>query len=128
MTWLKQYFAGNYQYPPVAIYTATQQSGSEINLIGSSSYDPDGSIVSYVWNFGDGTSGTGSIKTHQYSLSGIYTIVLTVTDNNQLTSTYSQTFTMAVPLANCRNKFVGSTIKYETVDPYFDLYWNQATP
>jgi hypothetical protein len=129
MTWLKQYFAGTYKSPPVAQFSITSQTSSIINLSGASSYDNDGNILSYSWNFGDGSSiGSGVTTSHTYSTSGIYTILLTVTDNDQLTSTYSKTVTMAVPLANCHNKFVGNTIKYETVDKYFDLYWNQVTP
>ncbi len=48
----------------------------------SNSRDPDGRIVSYQWNFGDSTTGEGVIVTHAYSSIGIFTVTLTVTDNN----------------------------------------------
>jgi PKD repeat protein len=42
------------------------------------------SITGYVWDFGDGTSGTGITATHQYTVEGIYLVKLTVTDSNGL--------------------------------------------
>ncbi len=46
----------------------------------------DGQIMSYAWDFGDGSSGTGPIVTHSYSEEGMYQIVLNVTDNDDLSS------------------------------------------
>jgi YD repeat-containing protein len=48
---------------------------------GNGSFDPDGSIVSYSWNFGDGGAGSGVGPTHAYASTGTYTVTLTVTDN-----------------------------------------------
>ena len=56
-------------------------SGSQINFDGSDSFDPDGSIVSYEWTFGDGNIGTGMNPTHTYGISGTYNVSLKVTDN-----------------------------------------------
>jgi PKD repeat protein len=50
--------------------------------MGGGSFDPNGTIVSYSWNFGDGTSGTGPIVNHQYNASGVYSLSLSVSDNN----------------------------------------------
>ncbi|GLI38623.1 PKD domain-containing protein [Geobacter hydrogenophilus] len=43
--------------------------------------DPDGTIASYAWNFGDGTTGSGASATKTYTTAGTYTATLTVTDN-----------------------------------------------
>ena len=48
---------------------------------GKGSYDPDGSIVKYDWNFADGGTATGSEVSHTYGEIGEYHAVLTVTDN-----------------------------------------------
>ncbi len=45
------------------------------------SYDPDGEIVSYHWDFGDGNNATGMYADHVYSEPGEYVVTLTVTDN-----------------------------------------------
>ena len=49
---------------------------------GTNSFDLDGDINQYYWNFGDGNTGNGSIQTHAYSAKGTYTVTLTVTDND----------------------------------------------
>jgi uncharacterized repeat protein (TIGR01451 family) len=48
---------------------------------GSGSYDPDGLIKNYTWNFGDGNFGYGAVTTHAYSDDGDYTVRLTVEDD-----------------------------------------------
>ena len=52
----------------------------------SGSADPDGSITSYAWNFGDGATGTGATTSHTYSTAGTFTATLTVTDNGGATA------------------------------------------
>ncbi|MDQ1638475.1 MAG: hypothetical protein QOF62_1814 [Pyrinomonadaceae bacterium] len=47
----------------------------------SGSFDPDGTISSYSWTFGDGGSGSGVTPTHSYASAGTYNVSLTVTDN-----------------------------------------------
>ncbi len=45
------------------------------------SYDPDGEIIDYHWDFGDETTGSGQSVVHEYNETGLYTVTLTVTDN-----------------------------------------------
>jgi gliding motility-associated-like protein len=44
-----------------------------------------GNIISWQWNYGDGTSGTGAISTHVFGQTGTYEVTLMVTDNNGCT-------------------------------------------
>lgn len=83
--------------PPVANATATPVSGIvplEVNFDGSNSYD-EGEIVSYVWNFGDGSSASGMSATHLYTQEGIYSATLTVKDD-QGAETTSNAITIQV--------------------------------
>jgi len=52
---------------------------------GSKSNDSDGTIIRYVWDFGDINTSTGISSSHTYTKSGTYTVFLTVTDNDNLT-------------------------------------------
>ena len=56
-------------------------AGSQILFNGSNSYDIDGYIVNYTWNFGDGSFGYGATCYHTYTNAGNYTVNLTVRDN-----------------------------------------------
>jgi PKD repeat protein len=55
------------------------------------SYDPDGVIVNYTWDFGDGHTSYMKNPIHSYSEPGNYTVILKVTDNDNLTNTYITT-------------------------------------
>ena len=52
----------------------------------SDSYDLDGEIETYSWDFGDGGTGTGELISHKYSTSGNYSVVLTVIDDGEVIS------------------------------------------
>lgn len=52
----------------------------------SVSVGPDSEIISYTWDFGDGTTGTGKNPSHVYTKPGVYSVVLTVVDNNGKTN------------------------------------------
>ena len=62
---------------------------------GSASSDPDGTIASYSWDFGDSSSGTGATANHTYSAAGTYTVQLTVTDNDGASNTTSKSVTVS---------------------------------
>jgi PKD repeat protein len=84
-------------HPPVADpngpYTGTE--GVPIAYDGNGSYDTDGTIVSYLWTFGDGNNATGVTPTHIYAQDGTYNVTLTVTDNDGATDTSITTATIA---------------------------------
>ena len=85
---LSSYFADGLRYPVADAggpYTGT--AGTAIKFNGSGSNDPQGQPLTYVWNFGDSSTGTGVSPTHTYTAAGTYTISLTVTDTSHLSST-----------------------------------------
>src|SRR5438128_2490381 len=63
----------------------------------STSSDPDGTIASYQWTFGDGASSTAQNPSHTYPAGGAYTVTLTVTDNVGATNAISKTATIGQP-------------------------------
>ena len=68
-----------------------------MNFDASASTDPDGTIVQYAWDFGDGTSGNGATANHTYTAAGTYTVTLTVTDNDGASNSVSSTVTVSAP-------------------------------
>ncbi|HEV2119017.1 MAG TPA: PKD domain-containing protein [Candidatus Bathyarchaeia archaeon] len=65
-----------------------------VSFDGTSSYDLDGTIVGYAWDFGDGSTGSGATPTHGYSIAGTYSVKLNVTDNSGSTQVSTQTVTI----------------------------------
>jgi PKD repeat protein len=88
--------------PPTAALAATPSTGAApltVSFYGSGSTDPDGTIASYSWNFGDGGNSTAANASHIYASAGIYTATLTVTDNKNASA--SGTVTIIVnPASN----------------------------
>jgi PKD repeat protein len=82
--------------PPTASFTSSC-TDLACSVDGSASSDPDGSIASYAWTFGDGATATGAIASHAYAAAGTYTIGLTVSDNAGETATTTRSVTVAPP-------------------------------
>ncbi|HUQ86338.1 MAG TPA: PKD domain-containing protein [Vicinamibacterales bacterium] len=82
--------------PPVASFTSVC---TELTcaLNGSGSSDPDGTIASYGWKFGDGATASGVTPSHAYSAGGSYTVTLTVIDNQGAQSQTSRVVTVTAP-------------------------------
>src|SRR6185369_10068015 len=53
------------------------EAGRVLALNGSASSDPDADSLTYGWDFGDGSQGTGSAPAHEYASAGVYPITLT---------------------------------------------------
>ncbi|MCZ6676443.1 MAG: PKD domain-containing protein [Candidatus Poribacteria bacterium] len=84
--------------PPVAVIEAPTEAtiGETVSLSGAGSTD-DGEIVSYVWDFGDGSDpGEGDTVTHAYAAAGDFTVTLTVTDNGEPALTGEATVTVTL--------------------------------
>ncbi|MEM9490371.1 MAG: PKD domain-containing protein, partial [Myxococcota bacterium] len=74
--------------PPEPIFTFTVIDRT-VQFADASS-DPDGLVVSWSWDFGDGNTSTLQNPSHTYAGSGTYTVSLTATDNDGITATVSQ--------------------------------------
>lgn len=68
-----------------------------VTFDGSDAIDEDGSITSYAWTFGDGTTATGSVVSHSYGATGSYDATLTVTDDDDAEATAGVTITVEEP-------------------------------
>jgi hypothetical protein len=77
---------------PTADFTESAETvytGEAIIFNATESDDPDGTIVSYAWDFGDGVNATGVVVEHDYDDDGNYTVTLTVTDDDKAFDTAS---------------------------------------
>jgi PKD repeat protein len=78
-------------------------------LDGSSSSDPDGTVASYAWTFGDGTTAAGARVSHAFPQPGSYPVTLTVTDTQGATGTRTQPVEVtAAPISTAQLDFVGA--------------------
>ncbi|MFH1725858.1 MAG: thrombospondin type 3 repeat-containing protein, partial [Elusimicrobiota bacterium] len=83
----------------------TAEAGSDQTILvgqsaafdGGGSSDPDGTIVSYGWDFGDGDTGSGQAVTHPYDRPGSFTVTLIVEDDDGATDSDTLTVTVRTP-------------------------------
>jgi len=83
--------------PPVTSFTYSPAAPIVEEILtfdASNSYDPDGFIISYGWEFGDGATGSGETVTHTYATVGSYTVSLRITDNSTDTTTSALTISI----------------------------------
>ena len=94
---------GSQNQAPTASFTATPSSGMapvQVTLNASASSDPDGDPITYRWDFGDGSIGSGVTATHTYAFAGpaangfAFTVTLTVLDGGGLSSTATRQVTI----------------------------------
>lgn len=79
--------------PPVAAFDYSPKPvlvGQLVTFNGSASYDPDGTVVFWSWNFGDSGTGSGQLATHTYASEGNFTVTLAVFDNDNFTDSTSK--------------------------------------
>jgi PKD repeat protein len=95
---------------PTARISVTQTAADTFSFSGSTSTDPDGTIVSYAWNFGDGATATGASTSHRYTAPGNYTVGLLVTDNAGATNSATASVTASTPLAIVLQKKVSGVV------------------
>ncbi len=78
--------------PPVAVFDFTPKHGLyplTVNFNASQSYDVDGQVVRYEWDFGGEQSGSGRETAHTFPEKGLYRVILTVFDDDGDSATAS---------------------------------------
>lgn len=87
--------------PPTNQQPTAQAGGScelrACTFSAGGSADPDGTLVAHAWDFGDGTTGSGTAPEHTYAAAGSYTVTLTVTDDDGATDSATVTVTASEP-------------------------------
>ena len=98
--------------PPTAVINAPQTAlvDTVVDFDASGSFDPDGTINSYAWDFGDGSTAVGALTNHIYTAAGVYTVTLTVTDDTGRSDTTFHDVTVGgimIPVSNPGGPYTG---------------------
>ncbi len=96
---------------PIARFTSlhtTADIAAEISFDASESYDEDGTIISYSWDFGDGETAIGSSISHRFASSGSYEVRLSVKDNKNDSSTITKIITISPFIKNIKPRAIFS--------------------
>jgi PKD repeat protein len=100
--------------PPLASF-GTSCTGYTCTFNGGSSVDPDGSVASYAWDFGDGTTGAGLTASHTYATRNPYTVKLTISDDGGATASVASVVELNLrPFTDGRVTCDGVTCNFES--------------
>ncbi|QXP54747.1 PKD domain-containing protein [Cellulophaga sp. HaHa_2_95] len=98
---------------PTAIATSDVTSGApslDVQFTGDTSMDPDtGDVLTYAWDFGDGSTATTANPSHSFTTAGTYTVTLTVTDDGTPALNSTDTITIIVTDANQAPTAIGTS-------------------
>lgn len=107
--------------PPTALFNRSCE-GLECTFDGSSSFDPDGEVVAWDWDFGDGNTGNGETAAHTYAEAGTFEVQLTVTDDEGATRSASTQVTVVDPNQTVSVEHVASAgSEANTIAPAVDV-------
>lgn len=97
----------------IASLTASPTAGDAPLTVSFDATASSGTIVSYAWEFGDGSTGSGATTSHEYVSEGAYTVTLTVTDDLETTDTATTTITVEEDEGAILGCFI-ATVGYES--------------
>lgn len=111
---------------PVAVITvdrtAAPSAPATFNFDASQSYDPDGEIIRYQWDFGDGTREVIAVTPHVFATAGTYRVRLTVTDNTGVTASADQFVVVGIPRPRIEFTLPPSTVPNIALSPDSPLW------
>ncbi len=111
---------------PVAVITVDQTSADSapaiFNFDASGSFDPDGSIASYNWDFDDGSSDIIPTLPHTFSQAGTFRVRLTVTDNLGITDTDEVLISVGIPTPAIAINVPGPSVENIVVSPSSSIW------
>ena len=107
--------------PPIASFTASC-ANLQCSFVDGSA-DPDGSLTSWLWDFGDGSTSTLPSPDHNYANPGAYSVSLTVTDIDGAVDQQSGSVTATVPVIILLN----TAGRFDATKQYMTLTWTGAS-
>jgi PKD repeat protein len=112
--------------PPVATFGFSCDSLGPVCVFNGGGMDPDGTIVAYAWDFGDGTSGIGSQVTHTYAAAGMYSVTLTVIDNYGATNSRTASVTVAKVMMHVGDLDGAKDVQGRSWTAFVDIHLHDA--
>jgi WD40 repeat protein len=103
-----------------------QYAPATFSFDASESYDPDGTIVGYLWDFDDGSREILPVVDHTFSSAGTYRVRLTVTDNSGVTASTTQIILVGIRQPQIAFRLPGDDVKNIVVTPD-SLLWVSVT-
>jgi len=117
--------------PPVAEIDADKTEGTaplEVTFDAEASEDPDGEIVSYNWEFGDGESASGKEVTHEFTEPGEYEVTLTVVDDRDGTSSSTEEITVEEAVYSLGEAGSNGNVEITLLDAYIQDQIGEHSP
>ncbi|MEU4745128.1 carbohydrate-binding protein, partial [Actinosynnema sp. NPDC023658] len=118
-----EYIGSGNNRAPTASASVDRTSGSATLTVAFSSAgstDPEGTALTYAWNFGDGGTSTAANPSHTFTANGQYTVTLTVKDSSGLTGSTNVVITVgnSAPVVTLNTPANGSLFSFGDSVPY----------
>jgi serine protease len=117
---------GTGNVPPIASFTANC-ANLTCSFDAGASNDPDGSIVSYYWDFGDGASSSGLSPSHVFA-AGSFSVTLTVTDDSGATGSLTQAVSAGTSTSDDTPPVISNVTSAKTKGTRFVITWETDEP
>ena len=117
---------GTGNVPPIASFTANC-ANLTCSFDAGASNDPDGSIVSYYWDFGDGASSSGLYPSHVFA-AGSFSVTLTVTDDSGATGSLTQAVSAGTSTSDDTPPVISNVSSAKTKGTRFVITWDTDEP